>query len=465
MFGVGGSCHRLALGAGLLLGALHLFACSQEAGWSSAEELDPRSPASHTALVTGGDGSTLAVWRGPNPESNPTLPRGFEGLFARWKRAGGGWGPVSVLDDYESLPLEPAAAAGPSGEGIVVWGQRGELTEPDEVWASRYGPAAGWGAPEAVGDGRFRETPRAAVGPAGEMFVAWSRRTSTGQEIALSEHQANAGWIGRETLSLAAGQDEVTLLGLAVDRGGRVIAVYWSGTIGTGVNRFTPEAGWGSPSTFEQDDLVGPPMAEVDVQGTVWAFWPGLEVNGSCEGAVRNTSDDGWEALTRFETGCAQGTGGAIAVDHVGGAVAIWGQGYSEDATAFWSRYRAGQGWTPPESAPVGEGFGPTVWDLGALRDGQAAALWYRRGIEGSEFGGGQFAVWTSALGAGNQWTDPQRLTERGPWASVSDARFVPPRIVTHEDGRAVGLWIGYSVPPTAPQSELRITPWWSERR
>ena len=118
----------------------------------------------------------------------------------------------------------------------------------------------------------------------------------------------------------------------------------------------------------------------------------------------------------------------------------IWGTSFSDDAVAFWSRYRVGEGWTPVAAAPMGLGTGQAFWGLSAQPEGDTVALWHRSAIvEGSDFGG-QLAVWTSTLSAQDRWSEPRRLSERGPWPSPN-APFRPPRVVSHPHGRAVGLW------------------------
>ncbi len=184
--------------------------------------------------------------------------------------------------------------------------------------------------------------------------------------------------------------------------------------------------------------------------GTVWALWAGEREDGadnSCEGVARNTPD-GWEPPTRFDVGCFGGVGGAIAADGVGGAVAVWGQYYTSSAgafsQAFWSRYRDGEGWSAPEQAPLGVGAGPALWGLSASADGSAVALWYRAGeSDNLSYGNGQFAVWAAWLDADGLWNDPQRLAELGPW--TRPYLIVPPAVVRHADGRAVGAWESWS--------------------
>jgi hypothetical protein len=281
------------------------------------------------------------------------------------------------------------------------------------------------------------------------------RRTASGEEVALSEWSSGR-WDPRDTFSIEGG---ARFLDFDIDVTGRVVLVWWAG--GTWVNRFTMEAGWASAVEFVDDELLGRPSVDIDAQGTVWALWAGeREVAlDSCEGAARNTPS-GWEAPTRFDTGCLGIAGGTIAADGAGGAVAVWNQWYDSLAgtvsRAFWSRYEAGEGgWSAPEEAPLGVGAGPAVWSLSASVDGETLAIWYRAGEGDNElFGNGQFAVWTGWLHADGLWTDPERLTELGPWTTPANLFLTPPALLGHTDGSAVGAWLSYE----GSREDLSIT-------
>ena len=160
----------------LIAATLGAYGCSEEAGggWSGAEEVDPNPPAFYQTLLASGDGRTLAVWRGPNPDTNPEPPKGFDGISASWKAPGAGWAPAAVVDAFESLPFPPAAAAGAEGRAIIVWGESAARTEPQQVWASQYAAGSTWREPELLGDaGGLRESPLVAIGVDGRTFVTW----------------------------------------------------------------------------------------------------------------------------------------------------------------------------------------------------------------------------------------------------------------------------------------------------
>lgn len=425
----------------LIASTLGAYGCSEEAGggWSGAEEVDPNPPAFYQTLLASGDGRTLAVWRGPNPDTNPEPPKGFDGISASWKAPGAGWAPAAVVDAFESLPFPPAAAAGAEGRAIIVWGEPAARTEPQQVWASQYAAGSTWREPELLGDaGGLRESPLVATGVDGRTFVTWLRQSGSMSDIALTELEPDGDWGPVQSFPIETDPGGATSLGLGVDGDGRAVLAWWSWS-GTFVNRFTPGEGWGTASSFNDEQLPGPPLVDIDANGTVWAFWPARADLAQCVGASRNTAS-GWESATLFDPGCSRGAGGAISADGVGGATVIWGTGFSDDAVAFWSRYRVGEGWTPVAAAPMGLGTGQAFWGLGAQPEGDTVALWYRSAIvEGSDFGG-QLAVWTGTLSAQDRWSEPRRLSERGPWPSPN-APFRPPRVVSHPHGRAVGLW------------------------
>jgi hypothetical protein len=60
-------------------------------------------------------------------------------------------------------------------------------------------------------------------------------------------------------------------------------------------------------------------------------------------------------------------------------------------------------------------------------------------------------------------WSEPERLAEQGPYFPVTNRTFVPPRAVSHSDGRAVGIWLLTANPDD--NSGLFNTLWSSDYR
>ena len=442
---------------GFLIFTIAPSGCSDGAArqWSSAEQLETTQWVQFPTLVASGTGRTLALWRQPAPD--PVDWR--SGIAASWKRPGGAWGPVTMVDDYLSYELEPGAAADDQGNAIVVWAQGSEASRVGaEIWANRYEPAQGWSTPEHLGDAPFHldDQPRVAFGANGDGYAMWLRSRGdrpASTEIVLRRYAPGEGWRPEQAFEFTSQYRGVLMSSIGVDETGRVTVAWFTQELW--VNRFSEESGWGAAESFQDEVLRGPPIVEIDAQGTVWAFWPQSFDSLSCQGATRNT-ELGWEPSTIFETGCADGVGGALSADGQGGAVAIWSQGFADDAAAYWSRYQITEGWTVPEPMPMGLGRGPLRLGASAVSDGRAVALWYRL-PEGGEYGG-QLAVWAGQLDSTNEWSEPQRLVEHGPWTRISPT-FVPPPIVAYEGGWAVGLWTQESL------DENRVSLWSSEYR
>lgn len=166
----------------LVASMLGVDGCSdQDRQWSGPQELDPNPPAFYQTLVASGDGRALAVWRGPNPESDPEPPERYDGIYASWKSPAGSWGPATVVDAFLAQSYPPAVAAGPNGDAIVVWAQTAGTREV-EVWASRYEVGGPWSEPELVGDAGLglQESPTVAIGADGRAFVTWWLRDGRG---------------------------------------------------------------------------------------------------------------------------------------------------------------------------------------------------------------------------------------------------------------------------------------------
>jgi hypothetical protein len=165
---------------------------------------------------------------------------------------------------------------------MAVW--RG----PENVWAIRFSPDAGWGvaegiAPEGIGSAF---APQVVVDPAGNTIAVWAQDTRT---------EPRQIW----------------------------------------VNRFTPASGWGAPERIQTNGTgsAGAPLIAVDPDGQAFVLWVESHV-ATTLWASRFTPTDGWSMAERIMTEDDAGDVGSpqIAVDAHGRALAVWTQ-----AGSIWS--------------------------------------------------------------------------------------------------------------------------------
>jgi hypothetical protein len=112
-------------------------------------------------------GDAVAAWAVRNASSGPRL-RVQEGVYARLRGAGGRFGKIRRLARRPSAFSFLTAAVGARGDVAVVWRRGGKIF-------ARIAPQGGdFGKRLLVGAGKGR--PSAAVGPHGEVVVAWTRK-------------------------------------------------------------------------------------------------------------------------------------------------------------------------------------------------------------------------------------------------------------------------------------------------
>ncbi len=131
-----------------------------------------------------GQGKAVAVWRETDTETNVSANHYVGGL---------GWGANrQTLDTLPSSVSFPEVSADLAGNAIAVWAQDDSGLR---IFASRFGGAAGWGAPQAV-DGNTVDSlgPRVAVNGSGGAVVTWTDIAFAGPTPMYSQFTPGAGW-------------------------------------------------------------------------------------------------------------------------------------------------------------------------------------------------------------------------------------------------------------------------------
>ena len=182
-----------------------------------------------------------------------------------------GWGePVKISDAKEELAYSADLAMASDGTAIAAWHQNERTMDgyiESSVWANRYTPKCGWGAPSRIehfdnnSAGFEALPPKVAIGSNGHGFVAWAH--SDGSVDEGSDARANfffpgVGWGNAERIgpdSFFGEYWSATQPELVVDDLGNAVAVWQQGgDLGAGqtvtravlFNRYLRSTGWGT---------------------------------------------------------------------------------------------------------------------------------------------------------------------------------------------------------------------------
>lgn len=364
-----------------------------------------------------------------------------------------------------SAPLSISAAGGGNpkvvidaeGNALAVWQQVDSGTfSNDSVWASRYTPAGGWGAPvmlETNDADTFDSLDLAMEPGTGKAMLLWYQYTAPGGNLDLWARPFDpaTGW------GLATVIDNIeTGVGLAevgVDAAGNAVAVWpqltarFSGRIGVYANRYTATGGWGTAERIDPPEeggiTVGTyPSLYVAPGGNAVALWTG---GGSR--AVRGiwtnqyTFGGSWGTGTALvvaeEIGAFSLSRPAIAGDVNGNAVLVYGQIDIEPGQAWNTIYaRRYQGGWQSTSTPVAPRFETRTTNANPVikMNAQGAAI-----VAWGNPGNTRFSA---SIGAAGSW-GPATVVNPGP----QDLTLLP-ELGIDSLGNAITAW---QVKPSTP--------------
>ena len=239
----------------------------------------------------------------------------------------GDGGPVLISARDGGNASDPEVAVDPSGNAVAVFSQSDGTRY--SIFANRFSPTAGWGAPEQIADdGSSAHGAQVAVDSSGNAVAVWEQFNTFANRFT-----PTAGWGAPEVIDDDDGADARGAQ-VAVDPSGNAVVV-WEQSEGVPApytifaNRFTPTAGWGAPEQIETDDggYAAYPQVAVDPSGTAVAVWMQSEGDRFNIFANRFTPTAGWGAAERIETDDeVDAFLPQVAVDPSSNAVVVWVQ-------------------------------------------------------------------------------------------------------------------------------------------
>jgi hypothetical protein len=267
-----------------------------EDGWGPVEMVNTEPAGYHASpdLAMDADGNAVVVWI---HNDGITL----QNVWGRLYEHGIGWGEAELLDDTDVETTQKARVEmDGAGRAVAVWKQGSGLTAT--LWSTRYDPASGWSAPEAMGTTVFNGYPTLAVADGGNATCTWANYNSgtSKYELWAANYVLGSGW-GAQVGLYVSSFYSAWPTDVAVDRDGNAIVVseWWGPTTNYNIFTYTYVAGvgWGPPSlpiaTLSDVDAFGPKVS-LDRDGDGQMIF-GLQVPG--------TPTKVWAAACSLKTG------------------------------------------------------------------------------------------------------------------------------------------------------------------
>lgn len=236
-------------------------------GWASAVPVQSESESNPPTLATNASGDTLVVWSQTHEQQHHVWASAFDPNST--------WTPPEVIQTVGSdLGQEPDLAIDVDGNALAVWHQYRDGGA--HVWANRFTPGAGWGAPEIIETApQGAYFPRIGMDGVGNAVAAWRQSDGSVYDIWSNRYTRGSGWGSPELISGTAKFCQSPEI--AVGSAGDVVAVWTQGDTERGglwANRFVPGAGWG------ESELVdgGPGLwlgydVAIDGEGNAIVVW------------------------------------------------------------------------------------------------------------------------------------------------------------------------------------------------
>lgn len=282
-------------------------------GWGTTAAPMNQASACSAPILAGNDaGEAVAVWDWYDGGSITIWSQRYDPITE--------WAAPELLSSPDYYAYSPNVAIGREGSAVAAWHQN-ETTPDGEVasslWASRYDPASGWGAPQLVehsdldtaGD---EDAPAVAVGTDGSAFVAWVQwevdgldSSSLRDAIRANRYSVGIGWGNAELVAFGgrfgsfSDPPAVQDVQLVVDGFGNAVATWGDTTfLGQGFanyriwsGRYRPAVGWSEPQVVSEPgdfelDLQFSPVLIPAAPGTAKAFW---EENRSSAASLRTS--------------------------------------------------------------------------------------------------------------------------------------------------------------------------------
>jgi len=280
--------------------------------WESATliETDNAGDAVGPKIAVDPAGNAVAVWR----QSDGVR---YNIWSNNYSVVDGTWGAATLIETNDGDVGYPEIAIGHAGDAIAVWSQSDGVQY--NVWANRYAPGSGWGAPTMITSNAV--VPKIAGDPDGNAMVVWNQNNGMGFSIGATSYSISSGW-GVSTL-IETDNAPATSSQVAMDTNGNAIAAWYRDTATDNrvTNRYTAGVGWGTATPIATNNTSWwccDVQVAMDINGQAFVVW---QQDGIW--AKPYTPAGGWGAATLLDL---NGEGPQIAMSANGTAMAAWQQ-------------------------------------------------------------------------------------------------------------------------------------------
>ncbi len=421
------------------------------AGWGTASSLEsnPDGGAQSPSIAFDGSGNAFAAWYQADGVRN--------NIWAARFTPAGGWGaPLLLETDNAGDAVLPDIAASAGGDAFAVWRQADDART--NIWAAHYAAGSGWENATLIeyDDLGWAQHAQVAADASGNAIAVWSQDDGNFTTIYSARYAAGVGWGAPVLVETANGDAQEPHV--AIDGAGVGFAV-WSQFDGTRTNawtaRYAPGSGWGAPALLEREDSgwALSPKVEANTAGDAITVWYQSDGARNNIWAARYQRGLGWGAATlveRNDTGDALEPKGAI--DPSGNAVVVWHHYDGTRFNIFGNRYVAGAGWGSAVLLEAESSGDAVLPDLAADGAGNMVAVWYQHD-------GARYNIWANRFIPGAGWGSAALI-------ETDDAgNAFNPKVAVDSGGNATAIWhqwngarfqivtnrFGVPTPPSAP--------------
>ena len=355
------------------------------AGWGTAVliETDNAGGATYPQIAVAPSGTAVAVWS----QSDGTRVN----VWANRYIAGSGWGTaVLVESDNTGHAINPKVALDPAGNAVAVWQQFDGAVY--NLWASRAPAGSGWTAPVLLeSDGNGVSVPQLAIDSAGNALAMWPQHDGTRNNVWASRYVPASGW-GPAILVETDNTGSQGLIDVAFDASGNAIAV-WNQVVGTRydvwANRYVAGSGWGTATLLKTDG--GPPQVAVDSSGNAVAVWRQVDGAQYHVWACRFVAGSGWTAGAAIRSNAGVSIVPRVSMSGPGDAIVVWHQSDGTRDNIWASRSAGGSAWggaVQIESNNLGPAESPEV---AVDPVGNAIVVW-------RQSSGSRYDIWSNSF-------------------------------------------------------------------
>lgn len=402
------------------------------AAWLGASELAPANapnrPVGIPSIAMARDGTAFATFQrfdGSNPRVAVVM-----------RNPGGGFGAVRDLSPAGQDGFNPVVAVDRQGNATIAW-----MQGPDFVIRARFRPAGGdWGPVSDPLSGPVINGPSVAVGDNGAAIVAWGQRVS-GSIIQVGANvrpAAGQPFGGALPVSPDTGTGLCGPLRVAMDAAGNAAAI-WTRRTGTGGDYYVESAvkaagaqAWQPPQT--RSSTAGNSICNTDIHmtpgGRVTAMWDFMEgASPSYVAYVDRTApfaSGAWTDSVKVSAPTVASRQPLFALDDSGNAGAIWLSGGQ-----IVSAVRTGiGGFSPP--LPLSGATALSGQAVAASPNGDAIAVFIGTS-------NGNDAVFSARRRAATEFRDVTPVAATPPGGAT--VFFNAPAIALDDEGNAFAVW------------------------